>query len=55
MADSATLALKADVWLRRARLLKSAPESRDNLARFQAELPLITPSRFPEPALQFLP
>jgi hypothetical protein len=50
-AASATFALKAVVWFRRARLVIVSPESRDNLARRQAETPLIVLCRFPEPAL----
>jgi hypothetical protein len=42
------------VWFRRARLLIVSPDSRANLARRQAETPLIALFRFPEPAL-FLP
>ena len=51
MAASATFALKAGVWFRRARLLIVSPDSRAQLARCQAETPLIVLSRFPEPAL----
>jgi hypothetical protein len=51
-AASATFALKAGVWFRRARLLIVSPDSRVNLARRQAETPLIALSRFPEPALE---
>src|SRR5260370_31345675 len=51
MAASATFALKAGVWFRRARLLIVSPDSRANLARRQAETPLIALFRFPEPAL----
>jgi len=43
--------LKAGVWFRRARLLIVSPDSRANLARRQAEIPLIALFRFPEPAL----
>ncbi|MCK1724961.1 MFS transporter [Bradyrhizobium sp. 142] len=50
-AASATFALKAGVWFRRARLLIVSPDSRDNLARRQAETPLIALFRFAEPAL----
>src|SRR5882762_8904034 len=50
-AASATFALKAGVWFRRARLLIVSPDSRANLARRQAETPLIALFRFPEPAL----
>src|SRR5206468_7199841 len=52
-AASATFALKAGVWFRRARLVIVSPDSRDNLARRQAETPLIALCRFPEPALKF--
>ena len=48
---SATFALKAGVWFRRARLVIVSPDSRANLARRQAETPLIALCRFPEPAL----
>jgi hypothetical protein len=48
---SATFALKAGVWFRRGRLLTVSPDSRANLARRQAEIPLIVLCRFPEPAL----
>ena len=41
----------AGVWFRRARLLIVSPDSLENLARRQAETPLIALSRFPEPAL----
>ena len=51
MAASATLALNAGAWCRRARLLIVSPDSRDNLARRQAETPLSALCRFPEPAL----
>jgi hypothetical protein len=50
-AASATFALKAGVWFRRARLVIVSPDSRANLARRQAETPLIALFRFPEPAL----
>jgi hypothetical protein len=50
-AASATFALKAGVWFRRARLFIVSPDSRANLARRQAETPLIALFRFPEPAL----
>jgi hypothetical protein len=50
-AASATFALKAGVWFRRARLVIVSPDSRDNLVRRQAETPLIALCRFPEPAL----
>ncbi|MDA9545032.1 hypothetical protein ACM43_11240, partial [Bradyrhizobium sp. CCBAU 45321] len=43
-------ALNAGACCRRARLLIVSPDSRDNLARRQAETPLIALSRFPEPA-----
>jgi hypothetical protein len=39
------------VCIRRARLLMVSPDSRANLARRQAETPLIVLCRFPEPAL----
>ena len=39
------------MWFRRARLLIVSPDSRANLARRQAETPLIVLCRFPEPAL----
>ena len=51
MAASATFALKAGVWFRRGRLLIVSPDSRADLARCQAETPLIPLFRFPEPAL----
>jgi hypothetical protein len=38
------------VWFRRARLLIVSPDSRANLARRQAETPLIAPFRFAGPA-----
>jgi hypothetical protein len=50
-AASATFALKAGVWFRRSRLFIVSPDSRDNLARRQAETPLIALFRFAEPAL----
>jgi hypothetical protein len=43
--------LKADAWFRRGLLLMLSPDSRANLARCQAEAPLIAPRRFPKPAL----
>ena len=43
---------KAGVWFRRARLLIVSPDSRANLARRQAETPLIALFRFAEPALK---
>jgi hypothetical protein len=49
-AASATFALKAGVWFRRARLLIVSPDSRVNLARRQAETPLIALFRFAGPA-----
>jgi hypothetical protein len=52
MAASATFALKAGAWFRRGRLLMVSPDSRDKLARRQAETPLIALCRFPRPALQ---
>ena len=51
MAASATFALKAGVWFRRARLLIVAPDSRAHRARRQAEIPLSALCRFPGPAL----
>jgi hypothetical protein len=51
MAASATFALKAGVWFRRGRLLMLSPDSRDKLARRQAETPLIALCRFSRPAL----
>src|SRR5437868_3386276 len=54
MAASATFAMKAGVWFRRARLLIVSPDSRANLARRQAEIPLIALFRFPEPALSMV-
>src|SRR5271167_2861131 len=51
MAASATFALKAGVCIRRARLLMVSPDSQANLARRQAETPLIALYRFPGPAL----
>jgi hypothetical protein len=39
------------VWFRRARLLIVSPDSRVNLARRQAETPLIPLFRFLRPAL----
>jgi hypothetical protein len=50
-AASATFALKAGVWFRRARLLIVSPDSRVNLARRQAETPLIPLFRFLRPAV----
>jgi hypothetical protein len=50
-AASATFALKAGVWFRRARLLIVSPDSRANLARRQAETPLIAPFSLAGPAL----
>src|SRR5436189_2495907 len=46
MAASATFALKAGMWFRRARLLIVSPDSRVNLARRQAETSLIPLFRF---------
>jgi len=43
--------LKAGVWFRRARLLIVSPDSRVNLARRQAETPLIPLFRFLRQAL----
>jgi hypothetical protein len=51
LTASATFALKASVWFRRGRLFIVSPDSRANLARRQAETPLIALFRFPEPAL----
>src|SRR5947209_12702493 len=51
MAASATFALKAGVWFRRARLLMVSPDSRAHRARRQAETPLSVLCRFPQPAL----
>jgi hypothetical protein len=39
------------VWFRRGRLLIVSPDSRANLARRQAEIPLIALFRFLRPAL----
>src|SRR5260370_35850879 len=50
-AASAPSALKAGLWFRRARLRIVSPDSRANLARRQAETPLIALFRFPKPAL----
>jgi hypothetical protein len=50
-AASATFALRAGVWFRRARLLIVSPDSRVDLARRQAETPLIALFSFAEPAL----
>ncbi|WP_370058630.1 DUF3141 domain-containing protein [Bradyrhizobium yuanmingense] len=44
--------MNAGACCRRARLLIVSPDSRDNLARRQAETPLTALSRFPEPALE---
>src|SRR5262245_39014196 len=54
IAAIATFALKADVWFRRGLLLMLSPDSRANLARWQAEAPLIALCRFPKPALPAL-
>jgi hypothetical protein len=51
IAAIATFALKADAWFRRGLLLMLSPDSRANLARCQAEAPLIALCRFPKPAL----
>jgi len=51
IAAIATFALKADEWFRRGLLLMLSPDSRANLARCQAEAPLIALCRFPKPAL----
>src|SRR6476620_10525958 len=51
MAASATFALKVGVWFRRGRLLIVSPDSRVNVARRQAETPLIAVSRFLRPPL----
>jgi len=53
MAAKATFALKADVWFRRGLLLIVSPELRANLARRQAEVPLIVLSKFAGPALLY--
>src|SRR5215467_11753271 len=53
IAAIATFALKADVWFRRGLLLMLSPDSRANLARCQAEAPLIALCRFPKPALVY--
>jgi hypothetical protein len=47
--------LNAGAWCRRARLLIVSPDSRDNLARRQAETPLIALFRFAGPAHTALP
>ena len=49
MAASATFALNAGVWFRRGRLLIVAPDWQGQLARRQAETPLIVLCRFPGP------
>src|SRR6516165_6910717 len=51
IAAIATFALKADVWFRRGLLLMLSPDSRANLARCQAEAPLIALCRYSKPAL----
>ena len=51
MAASATFALKAGVWFRRGRLFIVSPDSLAQLARCQAETPLIVLFRFLRPAL----
>jgi N-terminal domain of oxidoreductase len=51
MSDAPSYALNAGVWFRRARLLIGSPDSRVDLARRQAETPLILLSRFLRPAL----
>src|SRR5215472_9159092 len=51
IAAIATFALKADAWFRRGLLLMLSPDSRANLARCQAEAPLIALCRFSKPAL----
>jgi hypothetical protein len=51
MAASATFALKAGEWFRRGRLFMVSPVYDDH-RRFQAEIPLIVLSKFPEPALR---
>jgi hypothetical protein len=48
MAASATFALKAGVWFRRARLLIVSPDSRADLARRQAENSTYRPVQIPE-------
>src|SRR3954454_3860661 len=50
MAASATLALNAGAWVRRARLVMVAPDPR-HTRRSQAETPLIDLSEFGQPAL----
>src|SRR5262249_40944471 len=51
IAAIATFALKADAWFRRGLLRMLSPDSRANLARCQAEAPLIALCRLPKPAL----
>jgi hypothetical protein len=51
IAASATLALKAVEWFRRALFFMVSPDSRANLARLQAEVPLSALSKKPGPAL----
>src|ERR1700745_2082550 len=50
MAARATFALKAGEWFRRGRLLMVSPVHGD-YRRYQAEIPLISLSQFPRPAL----
>src|SRR5580693_4522044 len=50
MAASATLALNAGAWVRRARLVMVAPDLR-HARRSQAEIPLINLSEFGQPPL----
>src|SRR3954471_21307431 len=50
MAASATLALNAGAWVRRARLVMVAPDPR-HTRRSQAETPLIDLSEFGQPPL----
>src|SRR5205823_2561952 len=53
MAASATFALNAGLWLRRARLDIIAPDLR-HLRRAQAEIPLIDLSEFARPSLSII-
>src|SRR4051794_5015557 len=52
MAASATLALNAGAWVRRARLVMVAPDPR-HTRRSQAETPLIDLSEFGQPPLPY--
>jgi len=54
MAASATFALKAGLWVRRARLAIVAPDMRHS-RRSQADLPLIDLSEFGQPPLLAVP